>query len=63
MMLVCLIGIGSWNDDVRSPFGAPDPIVRDVLSMLWGSEVVSETGSVLKIMTQEILSQVGFDYS
>jgi len=47
------------NDDVRLPFSILDPIVGDVFSILWEPEMLSETGSALKIMTQEILSQVG----
>jgi len=47
------------NDDVRLPFSVLDPIVGDVFSILWEPEMLSETGSALKIMTQEILSQVG----
>jgi hypothetical protein len=47
------------NDDVRLPFSVLDPIVGDVFSVLWEPEMIRETGSALKIMTQEILSQLG----
>ncbi|KAF5352548.1 hypothetical protein D9756_006239 [Leucocoprinus leucothites] len=46
------------NDDVRLPFSVLDPIVGDVFSVLWEPEMIRETGSALKIMTQEVLSQV-----
>ncbi|PPR06247.1 hypothetical protein CVT24_000919 [Panaeolus cyanescens] len=47
------------NDDVRLPFSVLDPIVGDVFSVLWEPEMIRETGSALKILTGEVLSQVG----
>lgn len=47
------------NDDVRLPFSVLDPIVGDVFSVLWEPEMIQETGSALKILTGEILSQIG----
>lgn len=47
------------NDDVRLPFSVLDPIVGDVFSVLWEPEMIRETGSALKIMTAEVISQVG----
>jgi hypothetical protein len=47
------------QDDVRLPFSVLDPIVGDVFSVLWEPEMIRETGSALKIMTQEVLSQIG----
>ncbi|KAG2106967.1 uncharacterized protein F5147DRAFT_698935 [Suillus discolor] len=44
-------------DDVRLPFSVLDPIVGDVFSILWEPEMIQETGSALKILTGEILSQ------
>ena len=46
-------------DDVRLPFSILDPIVRDVFSVLWEPEMIMETGSTIKILTSEILSQLG----
>jgi hypothetical protein len=46
------------QDDVRLPFSVLDPIVEDVFSVLWEPEMIRETGSALKIMTQEVLSQI-----
>lgn len=46
-------------DDVRLPFSVLDPIVGDVFSVLWEPEMIMETGSALKILTTEILSQIG----
>ncbi len=36
-----------------------DPIVGDVFSVLWEPEMIRETGSALKILTGEVLSQIG----
>ncbi len=47
------------QDDVRLPFSVLDPIVGDVFSVLWEPEMIRETGSALKIMTGEVLSQIG----
>ncbi|KAH7926855.1 DUF726-domain-containing protein [Leucogyrophana mollusca] len=46
-------------DDVRLPFSVLDPIVGDVFSVLWEPEMIQETGSALKILTGEILTQLG----
>ncbi|KZV74103.1 DUF726-domain-containing protein [Peniophora sp. CONT] len=46
-------------DDVRLPFSVLDPVVGDVYSVLWEPEMIRETGSALKILTSEVLSQVG----
>jgi Protein of unknown function (DUF726) len=44
---------------VRLPFSVLDPIVGDVFSVLWEPEMIRETGSALKILTGEVLSQIG----
>ncbi|KAJ7157310.1 hypothetical protein C8R46DRAFT_1114091 [Mycena filopes] len=46
-------------DDVRLPFSVLDPVVGDVFSVLWEPEMIQETGSALKILTGEVLSQIG----
>ncbi|KAH0837780.1 hypothetical protein J3R83DRAFT_5959 [Lanmaoa asiatica] len=46
-------------DDVRLPFSVLDPIVGDVFSVLWEPEMIQETGSALRILTGEVLSQLG----
>ncbi|KAH8981454.1 hypothetical protein EDB86DRAFT_431573 [Lactarius hatsudake] len=46
-------------DDTRLPFSVLDPVVGDVFSVLWEPEMIRETGSALRIMTTEILTQVG----
>ncbi|KAJ7360974.1 hypothetical protein DFH08DRAFT_767677 [Mycena albidolilacea] len=45
-------------DDVRLPFSVLDPVVGDVFSVLWEPEMIQETGSALKILTGEVLTQV-----
>ena len=49
----------SRKDDVRLPFSVLDPVVGDVFSALWEPDMLGETGSTLKILTSEVLSQVG----
>ena len=51
--------MNSLQDDVRLPFSVLDPIVGDVWSVLWEPEMIRETGDALKILTAEVLSQVG----
>lgn len=46
-------------DDVRLPFSVLDPVVGDVFSVLWEPEMIRETGSALRILTGEILTQLG----
>jgi len=46
------------QDDVRLPFSVLDPIVGDVFSVLWEPEMIQETGSALKILTHEVLTQL-----
>ncbi|KAI0297558.1 hypothetical protein B0F90DRAFT_1738079 [Multifurca ochricompacta] len=46
-------------DDPRLPFSVLDPVVGDVFSVLWEPEMIRETGGALRIMTAEILSQIG----
>ncbi|KAI0688129.1 hypothetical protein BC835DRAFT_1285331 [Cytidiella melzeri] len=46
-------------DDVRLPFSVLDPVVGDVFSVLWEPDMIRETGSALKILTGEVLTQIG----
>ncbi|EIW66799.1 hypothetical protein TREMEDRAFT_70052 [Tremella mesenterica DSM 1558] len=59
----CYVTVGGFMaskvDDVRLPFSVLDPVVGDVLSVLWEPEMMAEMGSALKILTSEILTQVG----
>lgn len=36
-----------------------DPLVGDVFSVLWEPEMIRETGSAIKILTSEVLTQIG----
>lgn len=47
------------HDDVRLPFSVLDPVVGDVFSVLWEPDMIRETGSALKILTSEVLTQLG----
>ena len=46
-------------DDPRLPYSVLDPVVGDVFSVLWEPEMIRETGSALRILTAEVLSQLG----
>ncbi|KAL0952070.1 hypothetical protein HGRIS_008706 [Hohenbuehelia grisea] len=46
-------------DDVRLPFSVLDPIVGDVFSVLWEPEMIQETGGALRVLTGEVLTQIG----
>ncbi|KAJ9125393.1 hypothetical protein QFC22_000353 [Naganishia vaughanmartiniae] len=51
--------MSSLNDDVRLPFSTLDSTVGDVFSVLWEPEMMNEMGNALKILTTEVLTQVG----
>lgn len=51
--------MNSIQDDARLPFSVLDPIVGDVFSVRWEPEMMGETGNAIKILTGEILSQIG----
>lgn len=46
------------QDDPRLPYSVLDPVVGDVFSVLWEPEMIQETGSALKILTSEVLTQL-----
>ncbi|CDO73397.1 hypothetical protein BN946_scf185013.g31 [Trametes cinnabarina] len=58
----CILTVSGFmtgpHDDVRLPFSVLDPVVGDVFSVLWEPEMIRETGSALKILTTEVLSQL-----
>ncbi|KAI0354671.1 DUF726-domain-containing protein [Trametes cingulata] len=58
----CILTVSGFmngpHDDVRLPFSVLDPVVGDVFSVLWEPEMIRETGSALKILTSEVLSQI-----
>ncbi|GAA6000303.1 hypothetical protein JCM10207_007949 [Rhodosporidiobolus poonsookiae] len=47
------------HDDVRLPFSTIDPVMGDVLSVLWEPDMMGDTGATLKILTSEVLTQAG----
>ncbi|KAJ7589643.1 hypothetical protein C8J56DRAFT_36979 [Mycena floridula] len=59
----CIITVPGFlngkHDDPRLPFSVLDPVVGDLFSVLWEPEMIQETGSALKILTGEVLSQIG----
>ncbi|KPV76449.1 uncharacterized protein RHOBADRAFT_25518, partial [Rhodotorula graminis WP1] len=47
------------RDDVRLPFSTIDPVMGDVLSVLWEPDMMGDTGRALNILTSEVLTQAG----
>ena len=45
------------QDDVRLPFSVMDPVLGDLFSVLWEPDTILQTGSALKILTTEVLTQ------
>ena len=56
-----LVTISGWmtgeDDDVRLPFSTIDPVMGDVISLLWEPDVLSSMGQTLNILATEILTQ------
>ena len=44
---------------MRLPFSVLDPVVGDVMAVLWEPEMLGQTGTALRILTQELITQVG----
>ncbi|TXT10934.1 hypothetical protein VHUM_01685 [Vanrija humicola] len=59
----CYLTVGGFmaskNDDVRLPFSVLDSNVGDVFSALWEPDMLSETGNAIKLLSTEVLTQVG----
>ncbi len=51
--------MSSVVDDVRLPFSVLDPIVGDVFTVLWEPEMMNEMGNALRILTTEVLTNIG----
>ncbi|CAE6445010.1 unnamed protein product [Rhizoctonia solani] len=47
------------KDDPRLPFSVLDPVIGDAFGVLWEPEMMAEMGNALKILTSEVLTQVG----
>ncbi|KAG8709814.1 hypothetical protein FRC09_000456 [Ceratobasidium sp. 395] len=59
----CLITVPGFmahaKDDPRLPFSVLDPVIGDVFGVLWEPEMMAEMGNALKILTSEVITQVG----
>ncbi|CAE6459861.1 unnamed protein product [Rhizoctonia solani] len=59
----CLIAVPGYlahdKDDPRLPFSVLDPVIGDAFGVLWEPEMMAEMGNALKILTSEVLTQVG----
>ncbi|CAE6518397.1 unnamed protein product [Rhizoctonia solani] len=59
----CLIAVPGFmahaKDDPRLPFSVLDPVIGDAFGVLWEPEMMAEMGNALKILTSEVLTQVG----
>lgn len=51
--------MNSKEDDVRLPFSTLDPMIGDVFSVLWEPDMMAEMGNALKILTTEVLTNLG----
>jgi Protein of unknown function (DUF726) len=47
--------MASMADDVRLPFSTLDPIVGDVISLLWEPETLRSMGSTMNLLATEVL--------
>ncbi|KEP53201.1 putative integral membrane protein [Rhizoctonia solani 123E] len=59
----CIIAVPGFmahaKDDPRLPFSVLDPVIGDAFGVLWEPEMMAEMGNALKILTSEVLTQVG----
>ncbi|CAE6469904.1 unnamed protein product [Rhizoctonia solani] len=59
----CLVAVPGFmahaKDDPRLPFSVIDPVMGDAFGVLWEPEMMAEMGNALKILTSEVLTQVG----
>ncbi|KAF8746972.1 hypothetical protein RHS02_00589, partial [Rhizoctonia solani] len=59
----CIIAVPGYlahdKDDPRLPFSVLDPVIGDAFGILWEPEMMAEMGNALKILTSEVLTQVG----
>lgn len=47
--------MASIQDDVRLPFSTLDPIVGDVISLLWEPETLRSMGKTMNLLATEVL--------
>ncbi|ANB14051.1 hypothetical protein AWJ20_5007 [Sugiyamaella lignohabitans] len=56
-----IITVSGWmlgkEDDVRLPFSTVDPIMGDILSVLWEPEMLQSMGQTINILATEVLTQ------
>jgi len=52
--------IRSWmaskEDDVRLPFSTLDPVVGDIISLLWEPEILQSMGQTMNLLATEVLT-------
>jgi Protein of unknown function (DUF726) len=48
--------MSSKEDDVRLPFSTIDPVVGDVISLLWEPETLQSMGQTMNLLATEVLS-------
>lgn len=56
-----IVTISGWmlgkEDDVRLPFSTIDPVMGDLLSVLWEPEMLQSMGQTINILATEVLTQ------
>ena len=48
--------MASKEDDVRLPFSTLDPLVGDVISLLWEPEILQSMGQTMNLLASEVIS-------
>lgn len=46
--------MSSKEDDVRLPFSTLDPVVGDVIALLWEPEILQSMGQTMNILATEV---------
>lgn len=44
------------QDDVRLPFSTLDPVVGDVITLLWEPEILTSIGQTVNLLATEVYS-------
>ena len=46
--------MASKEDDVRLPFSTVDPVVGDIISLLWEPEILQSMGQTMNLLATEV---------
>jgi hypothetical protein len=48
--------MSSKEDDIRLPFSTIDPVMGDVISLLWEPEILQSMGQTMNILATEVIA-------